>query len=230
MRKIREVLRLRHACGLSERRIALAIGLSRSTISDYLKRAGNAGIAWPVAAEIDDAALERRLFPSMDLAIEAARPLPDWNSVFKELKRRGVTLQLLWAEYRGEHGDGYCYSHFCECYREWLKTVSPTMRQTQAPRYFEWVALRLSAEGPAHRRLPPCSGPSRTSLRRAARVLDRPCARRRGKPAVGAEVSLRRGRTKVRVEARGWAPAWAGASETVDRRSHPMGQQVTHSK
>jgi transposase len=132
MRKIREVLRLRHACGLSERRIALAIGLSRSTISDYLKRAGNAGIVWPVAAEIDDAALERRLFPSMDLAAEVARPLPDWNHVHKELKRRGVTLQLLWEEYRAEHGGGYCYSHFCERYREWLKTVSPTMRQTHA--------------------------------------------------------------------------------------------------
>ena len=134
MRKIREVLRLRHACGLSERRIALAIGLSRSTISDYLKRAGNADgkIAWPVAAEIDDVALERRLFPSMDLAAEAARPLPDWDCVHKELKRRGVTLQLLWEEYRAEHGDGYCYSHFCERYREWLKTVSSTMRQTHA--------------------------------------------------------------------------------------------------
>ena len=132
MRKIREVLRLRHACGLSERRIALAIGLSRSTISDYLKRAGNAGIAWPVAAEIDDAALERRLFPSMDLVAEVARPLPDWNHVYKELKRRGVTLQLLWEEYRAEHGEGYCYSHFCERYRGWLKTVSPTMRQTHA--------------------------------------------------------------------------------------------------
>jgi transposase len=132
MRKIREVLRLRHACGLSERRIALAIGLSRSTVSDYLKRAGNAGIAWPVAAEIDDAALERQLFPSIDLAAEVARPLPDWNSVHKELKRRGVTLQLLWAEYRAEHDDGFCYSHFCERYREWLKTISPTMRQTHA--------------------------------------------------------------------------------------------------
>jgi transposase len=52
--------------------------------------------------------------------------------VQKELKRRGVTLQLLWDEYRAEHGDGYCYSHFCELHREWLKTVSPTMRQTHA--------------------------------------------------------------------------------------------------
>jgi len=61
-----------------------------------------------------------------------ARPLPDWHHVHKELKRRGVTLQLLWEEYRAEHGDGYYYSHFCERYREWLKTVSPTIRQMHA--------------------------------------------------------------------------------------------------
>ena len=132
MRKIREVLRLKHACGLSERQIALAIGLSRSTIKAYLKRAESCGIAWPVPPEIEDAALERRLFPAIEVAGDVARPLPDWKEVQKELKRRGVTLQLLWEEYRAEHVDGYCYSHFCELYREWLKTVSPTMRQTHA--------------------------------------------------------------------------------------------------
>ena len=132
MRKIREVLRLRYACGLSERRIAVAIGLSRSTIKAYLKRADSYGIAWPIPPEVDDAALERHLFPPIEVAEDAARPLPDWKEVQKELKRRGVTLQLLWEEYRGVHVGGYCYSHFCELHRDWLKTVSPTMRQTHA--------------------------------------------------------------------------------------------------
>jgi len=132
MRKIREVLRLKHACGLSERRIALAIGLSRSTVKAYLKRADACGIAWPVPAEIDDAGLERRLFPPIDVPADVVRPLPDWAQVQKELKRRGVTLQLLWEEYRAEHGEGYCYSHFCELHRDWLKMVSPTMRQAHA--------------------------------------------------------------------------------------------------
>ena len=132
MRKIREVLRLKYACGLSERRIALAIGLSRSTIKAYLKRAESCGIAWPLPPEIEDATLERWLFPPIEVAGDDARPLPDWKEVQKELKRRGVTLQLLWEEYRTEHVDGYCYSHFCERHREWLKTVSSTMRQTHA--------------------------------------------------------------------------------------------------
>ena len=130
MRKIREVLRLRHACGLSERRIALAVGLSRSTVKNYVERAAAAGIAWPVPADVDDAALERRLFPPVAVAPDAARPLPDWSEVQKELKRRGVTLQLLWEEYRAGRTDAYCYSHFCDLHRQWLKTVSPTMRQT----------------------------------------------------------------------------------------------------
>jgi transposase len=132
MRKIREVLRLKYACGLSERRIALAIGLSRSTIKAYLKRADSCGIAWPVPPEIEDATLERRLFPANELGVDIARAQPDWKEVQRELKRRGVTLQLLWEEYRAEHVDGYCYSHFCELHRGWLKTVSPTMRQTHA--------------------------------------------------------------------------------------------------
>jgi transposase len=130
MRKIREVLRLRHACGLSERRIALAVGLSQSTVKSYVERAAMAGIAWPVPGEIDDAALERRLFPPVDVASSEARPLPEWSAVQKELKRRGVTLQLVWEEYRAGQADAYCYSHFCDLHRQWLKTVSPTMRQT----------------------------------------------------------------------------------------------------
>ena len=107
MRKIREVLRLKHACGLSERRIALAIGLSRSTIKAYLKRADSCGIAWPLAPEIEDSALERQLFPLVEVARDVARPLPEWREVQRELKRRGVTLQLLWEEYRAHHHDGY---------------------------------------------------------------------------------------------------------------------------
>jgi transposase len=132
MRKIREVLRLRHACGLSDRRIALAVGLSRATVKGYVQRSVAAGISWPLPVGIDDAALERQLFPPLDLPSDVTRPLPGWNEVHKELKRRHVTLQLLWEEYRSEHGEGYCYSHFCERYRQWLSTISPTMRQTHA--------------------------------------------------------------------------------------------------
>ena len=130
MRKVREVLRLRHALGVSERQIAVTIGVSRSTVGEYLRRAAVIGITWPVPEGLDDAELERRLFTPPTFDETPARPLPDWPHVHKELKRRAVTLLLLWEEYRAEHADGYGYSRFCDLYRDWRQTISPTMRQT----------------------------------------------------------------------------------------------------
>jgi transposase len=125
MRKVREVLRLRHALGVSERQIAVAVGVSRSTVGEYLRRAAVIGITWPVPEGLDDGELERRLFtPSM--FDKPSQPLPDWSYVHRELKRRSVTLLLLWA-------DGYGYSRFCDLYRAWRGTISPTMRQTHGP-------------------------------------------------------------------------------------------------
>ena len=133
MRKVREVLRLRHALGVSERQIAVTIGVSRSTVGEYLRRAAVIGLTWPVPEGLDDAKLERRLFTPPTFDETPARPLPDWPHVHKELKRRAVTLLLLWEEYRAEHADGYGYSRFCDLYRDWRQTISPTMRQTHGP-------------------------------------------------------------------------------------------------
>jgi len=129
MRKVREVLRLRHALGVSERQIAVTVGVSRSTVGEYLRRAAVIGITWPVPEGMDDGDLERRLFTPRAFEEKPARPLPDWTAVHRELKRRGVTLLLLWKEYRAEHADGYGYSRFYDLYREWCETISPTMRQ-----------------------------------------------------------------------------------------------------
>ena len=133
MRKVREVLRLKHAVGASERQIALSLGISRFTVGEYLRRAGVIGITWPVPEGLDDAELERRLFTRPSFEEHPARQLPDWSHVHKELKRRGVTLLLLWEEHRAEHANGYGYSRFCDLYRDWRKTISPTMRQTHGP-------------------------------------------------------------------------------------------------
>ena len=131
MRKIREVLRLKHAYQTSERQISFAVGLSRSTISDYLRRAAQARLNWPIPEAIEEAALERLLFPPRCDA--PARALPGWRTMHNELKRRGVTLMLLCGEYRAVYGEGYAYSHFCQLYRDWQQTISPVMRQTQGP-------------------------------------------------------------------------------------------------
>ncbi len=129
MRQVREVLRLKHACGHSARQIAAAVGISRYTVAEYLRRAAVIGISWPVPPELDDAALERKLF-TPPFAAEPARPQPNWTRIHAELRRPGVTLLLLWEEYRAGQPEGYGYSRFCDLYADWRGRLSPTMRQT----------------------------------------------------------------------------------------------------
>ena len=88
------------------------------------------GITWPIPPLIDDAGLERRLFTPAGFHAGSTKPLPDWTKVHEELKRRSVTLMILWEEHRAEHVDGHGYSRFCELYGAWRKRLSPTMRQT----------------------------------------------------------------------------------------------------
>ncbi len=126
MRKIREILRLQ-AAGLSSRQIATSVAVARSTVAECLRRAELAGIAWLLADDMDEPMLERRLYPPAAEAHE--RPPADWAAVQREMRRRGVTLMLLWQEYKTQHPDGYQYSRYCELYRAWLGRVDVVMRQ-----------------------------------------------------------------------------------------------------
>lgn len=128
MRKIREILRLA-ATGLSSRQIAASVGIARSTVAECLRRAEAAQIAWPLPDEMDDGALERRLYPP-PTASTAARPTIDFAAVQRELRRRDMTLFLLWQEYKERDPEGYQYSRFCDLYRAWLGRVDAVMRQT----------------------------------------------------------------------------------------------------
>jgi transposase/DNA replication protein DnaC len=111
------------------RQISEATGVNKTVVGDYVRRAGVIGITWPVSEEIDDAGLERRLFP-IPCETGPPRAAIDWRKIHEEMKRRSVTLVLLWQEYRAEQADGYGYSHFCDLYGEWRKTILATMRQT----------------------------------------------------------------------------------------------------
>src|SRR5207342_161794 len=130
MRKIRDALRLTHAMGMSRRLVGEATGIGKTAVGEYVRRAAVAGLSWPLPDEIDDAELERRLFPPTAAGSSAACTDPDWSHIHTQMKRRGVTLALLWQEYRGEHAQGYAYSWFCERYSDWRKRITPTMRQT----------------------------------------------------------------------------------------------------
>jgi transposase len=128
MRKIRDVLRLR-AAGLSKRQIAASLNVGATSVGDYLRRARRTGVAWPLAEDLSEEALDRLLFPPSVAVSADHRPRPDWPALHQELRKPGVTLSLLWVEYRAAHPEGYAYSRFCDLYRAWKGRLSPTMRQ-----------------------------------------------------------------------------------------------------
>lgn len=126
MRKLRDVLRLKSA-GLPQRAIAQACGIGLGTVTAYLQRAAAAGLVWPLADDVDDGVLEARLCRGPAPATD--RVVPDWTALHQELKRPGVTLMLLWQEYRAQHPQGYAYSQLCERYRQWARRLQRSMRQ-----------------------------------------------------------------------------------------------------
>jgi len=129
MRKTKEVFRLKFDCRLSNRKIAESCRLARSTVAEYLSRFQQAALKWPLPEAMDDAQLENLLFPTAALAPNTERPLPDWLYIHAELRRKGVTLALLWQEYKAQYPAGYQYSQFCDRYRLWAKIIDPVMRQ-----------------------------------------------------------------------------------------------------
>ena len=128
MRKINEVLRLK-AAGLSVREIACSTGAARTTVYEYLVRAAGAGLSWPLPDDMDEVALEERLFPPATAELAQRRPVPDWRAVHRELQRgRHVTLRLLWLEWKQDHPDGWGYSQYCWHYHCWLGAQDVVMR------------------------------------------------------------------------------------------------------
>lgn len=150
MRKIKEVLRLKWGCGLVNRAVARSCKVSSSTVSDYVQRATRAGLSWPLPEDLDEARLRELLFPAPVRAPEEGIPEPDWSAVHKELKRKGVTRQLLWQEYRAAHPRGFGYSQFCEHYRTWRKALKPTMRQRHeaGEAMVDYAGLRMKVVDP----------------------------------------------------------------------------------
>jgi len=128
MRRISEILRLKYEGGLRHRAIARACGVGVGTVSEYVARAARAGIAWPLPAEMDEAGLEECLFSAAPVPVRE-RAAPDCLWIHQELKKVGVTLHLLWEEYRAVHQDGYGYSQFCEIYRRFAGKLKLSMRQ-----------------------------------------------------------------------------------------------------
>jgi len=130
MRKIRDILRLRHEAGLSYRGIAQALNIGYGTVVDYLTRAALAGLGWPIPEEMGERELGRLLFPTQSITGQRRFVEPDFLSLREELKDKRMTRQLLWQEYRQQHPDnGYSYAQFCHRFKEWLARQKRSMRQ-----------------------------------------------------------------------------------------------------
>ncbi len=130
MRKIKDVLRLHYEAGLSRRGVAQALNISYGSAVNYLNRARQAGLSWPLPEGLDERTLGRLLFPSQAITGQRRFAEPDYPAIYQELKRKYVTKQLLWQEYRQQHpNDGYSYAQFCHRYLEWLGKQQRSMRQ-----------------------------------------------------------------------------------------------------
>lgn len=130
MSKIRHTLQLLHSGNLSTRQIGAALGISKSTVSDIASYTRAAGLDWSEAQHLSDEELQARLYRP-PVARQSRQFEPDYAELHSELKRAGVTLQLLWEEYQRQHqGAAYKYSAFCEKYQQWAKRLKRSMRQT----------------------------------------------------------------------------------------------------
>ncbi|MBK8225463.1 MAG: IS21 family transposase [Candidatus Obscuribacter sp.] len=130
MRKIREVLRLRHANGFSQKDIAKTVNCSHGAVGEYLKRASAAGLTWPLPPELElsDDSLDKMLYPRAAPSSAVRRPQPNCIQMREELKKKGVSLYLLWTEYLDENPAGYSLSQFCDIYKRFNKNLAITMR------------------------------------------------------------------------------------------------------
>jgi transposase len=131
MRKTREIIRLRLGKNLSQQQVAQNCNCSQSTVHDCMARVKLAGLSWPLPEELDDEKLQQMLYPKSLAA--SHKPEPDYKQVHLEFAKKGVTLELLWQEYRQQYPEGYGYSQFCDLYGKWRSKLDISMRQTHVP-------------------------------------------------------------------------------------------------
>jgi len=132
MKKVKEILRLHYEQGFSYREISHSVGTGLGSVSHYLKRAKEAQIGWPLPEGLSDEALHAKLFSKKASNIEQSnsKELLDYKKINDELKRKGVTLLLLWYEYRATNPEGYSYSRYCYLYQQYYSRLNPVMRLT----------------------------------------------------------------------------------------------------
>src|SRR6202142_3296992 len=133
MRQAREIIRLKFSTSLPTREIARRLGLAPSTVRETLSRLDSAGLSWPLPEGIGDAELEAALYANRRSKRGHRRHAePDWPAVHRELKRKHVTLLIVWDEYIAANPGGYSYTWFCEFFAGFEYFIWPTMQLQSA--------------------------------------------------------------------------------------------------
>ncbi len=128
LRKIREILRLHFELCCSDRQIGRVFGMSHHTVKKIHSNVLKAGHTWPLPEDLDDTSLEQVCYPSVK-TYSGKRPIPNWDAAWKQMQRKGMTLQLLWHRYKENYPDGYQYTQYCEHYNRWCSKKNVSMRQ-----------------------------------------------------------------------------------------------------
>ena len=145
MRKIKEVFRLKfEETKHSDEKIAQIMGIGETTVREYFNRAKTVGLTWPLPEDFCDDKLEEILYPPKLEKHFKEADLPNFEYIHNELKKKGVTLSLLWQEYKKSHSNYYCYSLFCRVYKEWCATGDTWMMQVHKSgelTFIDWAGL-----------------------------------------------------------------------------------------
>ena len=179
VRKIREILRLHFTAGLSNRQISENLKISKTTVQDCKDRFQRAGLSWPLQGDVTDDVLHGKLYPGV--VIRNGKPQPDWVTAHLEMKRRHVTLQLLWEEYRDTYPDGMGRSQFYEHYSKFCGSQEePVMRMVH--KGGEKLYIDFSGDG----RIRPVNpySKSRPFSRYYSFAKEVPCPLEFGKPGI----------------------------------------------
>lgn len=144
MEIVREIIRLKELGGLSARLIGKACGCSKSKVCDVVNAAETTGVNREVCQQLSDPQLNERLFGKQPVSTH--KPLPDFEHIKEEMKRKHMTLQVLWNDYRQQHPNGYGYSRFCELFKEEKKKGKPVLRREFKPgevMFVDWAGTKV---------------------------------------------------------------------------------------
>lgn len=127
MRQIKEIIRLYEA-GQPKATIERVTKVTRKTVGIYIKKITELGLSYEKIKEMSSSEVTRLLFPSGE-PTNQKRVQPNWEYIYKELKKKNVTLLLLWEEFKALNPDCVSYPRFCTCFKEYKQTLKLSMRQ-----------------------------------------------------------------------------------------------------